>query len=257
MNKRTHAWTLGSERRAVGFAGTDPAVEAAARWKRTPTERRACRAERGLVDFGHRGVAAGDAEEVSSLSDLPAALSAVGAVGGAGEGVVEAGATTVSRRLLESGGSLHRRDVCGVETASLGVGLAKRGKGTKITAVTVGDSVPIAVPCASCCAPRIATRRGGPGPQLPRRTARETDRRQSLRQRPVRPTPVETLRGGTDCSAPQHEGPTRPKTVVVCAATVDAGPSSACLPGCKCFAAWLRATSTTSEIYWDWSDSDA
>ena len=129
----------------MGFAGTDPRVEAAARWEGATAERRARRAERGLVDFRHGSAVAGDAGEVPSLSDLPSALAAVGAVGGAGEGVAEAGATAASRRPPEPGGSLHRRDVCGVEKGGLGVGPTKRGKGTKITAVTVGDSLPVAV----------------------------------------------------------------------------------------------------------------
>lgn len=129
----------------MGFARTDPAIEAAARWEGATAERRARRAERGVMDSGHGGAVAGDAGEVSSLSDLPSALSAVGTFGSTGEGVADAGATVASRGPLESGGSLHRRDVCGGEKRGFGVGPTKRGKGTKITAVTVGDSLPIAV----------------------------------------------------------------------------------------------------------------
>ena len=142
---QTHAWTLGSQRRAVGFAGTDPAVEAAARWKRAAAEGPARGVERGLVDFGHGGTVAGVAAEISSVPDLPWPLSAVGPFGGAGEGVAEAGETAESRGPLESGGSFDRREVCGGEKRGLGIGPTKRGKGTKITAITVGDSVPIAV----------------------------------------------------------------------------------------------------------------
>ena len=142
---QTHAWTLGSQRRAVGFAGTDLAVEAATGWERAAAEGPAHRAERGLVDFGHGGAVAGDAGEVSSLSDLPSPLSAVGAFGGAGEGVAEAGATVASGGPLEPGRSFHRRDLCGGEKRGLGIGPTKRGKGTKITAITVGNSVPVAV----------------------------------------------------------------------------------------------------------------
>ncbi len=142
---QTHAWTLGSQRRAVGFAGTDPAVEAASGWERAAAEGPACRAERGFMDFGHGGAVAGDAGEVSSLPDLPSALSAVGAFGGAGEGVAEAGTAVAGRGSLEPGGSFHRRDLCGGEKRGLGMGPTQRGKGTKITALTVGDSLPIAV----------------------------------------------------------------------------------------------------------------
>ena len=131
MNKRTHAWTLGSQRRAVGFAGTDPAVEAAARWERATAERRARGAERGFVNFGHGGTVTGDAGEVPSLSDLPSALSAVGAFGGTGEGVAEVGATTASRSSLESGGSLHRRHVCGGEKGASGWVLPSEARGPR------------------------------------------------------------------------------------------------------------------------------
>jgi len=142
---QTHAWTLGSQRRAVGFAGTDPAVEAAAGWEGATAEGPAHGVERGVMDFGHGGAVAGDAAEVSSVPDLPSPLSAVGAFRGAGEGVADAGTPVAGRRPTEPGGSFHRRDVCGGEKRGFGIGPTKRGKGTKITAITVGDSVPIAI----------------------------------------------------------------------------------------------------------------
>ena len=129
----------------MGFVGTDLAVEAAARWEGATSQGPARGVERGFMDFGYGGAVAGDAGKISFLPDLPSPLSAVGAFGGAGEGVAEAGATVESRRPLELGGSLHRRHVCGGEKRGLGVGPTKRGKGTKITAITVGDSVPVAV----------------------------------------------------------------------------------------------------------------
>ena len=144
-NQTHDAWTLGSQRRAVGFVGTDPAVEAAARWEGATAAGPARGVARGLVDFRHGGAVAGDAGEVSSVPDLPSPLSAVGAVGGTGKGVAEAGEAVASRGALESGRSLHRRDLRGREKRGFGVGPTKRGKGTKITALTVGDSVPIAV----------------------------------------------------------------------------------------------------------------
>jgi len=142
---QSHAWTLGSQRRAVGFAGTDLAVEAAAGWERATAEGPAHGVERGVVDFGDGGAVAGVAAEISSVPDLPSPLSAVGAFGSAGEGVAEAGAAVASRGPLESGGSLYRRYVRSGEKRGFGIGPTKRGKGTKITAITVGDSVPIAV----------------------------------------------------------------------------------------------------------------
>ena len=145
MKNQTYAWTLGSQRRAMGFVGTDPAVEAAARWEGATAEGPAHGVERGVVDFGDGGAVAGVAAEVSSVPDLPSPLSAVGAFGSAGEGVAEAGAAVAGRRPTEPGGSFHRRDLCGREKRGFGVGPTKRGKGTKITAITVGDSLPIAI----------------------------------------------------------------------------------------------------------------
>jgi transposase len=129
----------------MGLAGTDSAGEAAARWERTTAEGSASSAERGLMDSGYGGTVAGVAEEISSVPDLPSPLSAMGAFGRAGESVKETGATAPGGGPLELGGSLHRRDLCGREKRGLGIGPTKRGKGTKITAITVGDSVPIAV----------------------------------------------------------------------------------------------------------------
>ena len=144
-NQTHDAGTLGSQRRAVGFVGTDLAVEAAARWERAAAEGPARGVERGVVDFGHGGAVAGVAAEVSSVPDLPSPLSAVAPARRGGEGVADAGAAVAGRGPLEPGGSFHRRDLCGGEKRGFGVGPTKRGKGTKITAITVGDSVPVAV----------------------------------------------------------------------------------------------------------------
>lgn len=42
-------------------------------------------------------------------------------------------------------GSIYRRDLCGREKRGLGVGPTKRGKGTKITVIAAGNSLPLAV----------------------------------------------------------------------------------------------------------------
>jgi transposase len=69
----------------------------------------------------------------------------MGAFWEAGEGAAEVGRTATGGGPAEPGRSLHRRHVCGGEKRGLAVGPTKRGKGTKITAITVGDSVPIAI----------------------------------------------------------------------------------------------------------------
>jgi len=97
------------------------------------------------VDTGDRSAVARVAQEISALSNLPSALPAVGALGATGAGVTSTGGAIAGRGAVESGGSLHRRHVRSGEKRGFGIGPTKRGKGTKITAITVGDSVPIAV----------------------------------------------------------------------------------------------------------------
>ena len=69
----------------------------------------------------------------------------MGKVGGTGTGAADSGRTITGGGAIESGGGLSGHGLCGREKRGLGVGPTKRGKGTKITAITVGDSVPIAV----------------------------------------------------------------------------------------------------------------
>jgi transposase len=145
MQLNRDAGTLGSQRRAVASVRANIAAQTTARREGATARRYALGVERSVMDFGHWSAVARAAQEVPALSDLPSALSAVGANGEAGEGVAEASPAAAGRGPAESGGSLHRRHLCGREKRGLAVGPTKRGKGTKITAITVGDSVPIAV----------------------------------------------------------------------------------------------------------------
>ena len=91
---------------------------------------------------------AGDAQvpAVPAVSNVPPAVSAMGASEAVRESLAETGKTAARRGAIEPGRRKHhRRDLCGREKRGLGVGPTKRGKGTKITAITVGDSVPVAV----------------------------------------------------------------------------------------------------------------
>jgi hypothetical protein len=62
--------------------------------------------------------------------------------GSAGRGLAKSGQ-------VRSGRVLHRRDLCGGEKGGAGVGKTKRGKGTKLMAVTDSAGAPIAVHTAS------------------------------------------------------------------------------------------------------------
>ena len=139
------AWTLGSQRGAVESAGADLAATEATGRQRAAARRYSCGVERSVVDSGYGGAMARTAQEISAVPDMPSAISAMGAVRETDEGAAETGPTSAGRGSLESGGSLHRRHVRGRQKGGLAVGPTKRGKGTKITAITVGDSVPIAV----------------------------------------------------------------------------------------------------------------
>ena len=252
---QTHAWTLGTQRRAVGFVGTDPAVGAAARWKGATAEGRARGAERRVVDFRNGGTVAGDTGKISSVPDLPSPLSAVGAFGGAGEGVAETGAPVASRGTLESGGSLYRRDRCGGEKRGFGIGPTKRGKGTKITAITVGNSLPVAVSvqAASPHESQLVEETLGHSflDQLPERLigdkAYDSDKLDRQMQKQY----------GVQMIAPHRSNRARP--------TQDGRPLrryrrrwtvERLFAWLQVFRRWLPATSTTSTISWVWSDSD-
>ena len=67
----------------MGFDGTNFAVGATVGWEGATAEGPTRGVERSFMDFGHGGAVAGVAEEVSSVPDLPSALSAMGALLGA------------------------------------------------------------------------------------------------------------------------------------------------------------------------------
>lgn len=129
----------------MDFTGADSPAQTSARWERTSASGYASGTERCFVDSRHGSAVAGVAEEIPAVPNLPSAISVLGSLRSTGEGAEETGEIVACRRPAESGGSLHRRDVCSREKRGLGVGPTKRGKGTKITAITVGDSIPIAV----------------------------------------------------------------------------------------------------------------
>jgi transposase len=85
------------------------------------------------------------AGEVSAVSDLPPALSAVDSVGQAGTGAAIAGQTSARARQAESGRSVRRCYLRERKKRGFGVGPTRRGKGTKIVAVAADNSLPLAV----------------------------------------------------------------------------------------------------------------
>ena len=126
-------------------AGADIAAATTARRERTTARRYPFGVEWSVMDSGHWSAVAGAAQEIPAVPDVPSPVSAMGAFGETGEGVAKISRPAAGGRPTESGRSLHRCHVCSREKRGFGIGPTKRGKGTKITAITVGDSIPIAV----------------------------------------------------------------------------------------------------------------
>lgn len=69
----------------------------------------------------------------------------MGAVGRIRKGVAAAGPAPPGRRTAGFKRGFRGRNLCGREKRGLGIGPTKRGKGTKITAIAAGHSLPLAV----------------------------------------------------------------------------------------------------------------
>lgn len=118
-------------------------------WQGATATRRACCVEWGLVDLAHRSTLEGLTQSLSTLSNLSPAFPEM-AEGrsfpsdftGAGRGSGPPWKIGPERRS-------HRRLLRGSEKGGPAVGKTKRGKGTKIMAVTDGNGVPVAVHVAS------------------------------------------------------------------------------------------------------------
>ena len=139
----------GSYRCPMGHPARGVCGTAACRWQGATAAGGACGVEWGVVDLAHRSPLEGLTRSLSTLSNLSPAFSEM-AEGrsfrsdftGAGRGSSAAGKARPERRS-------HRRLLRGSEKGGSAVGKTKRGKGTKIMAVTDGHGVPVAVHVAS------------------------------------------------------------------------------------------------------------
>ena len=107
--------------------------------------RHALRAERGAVGAGHRRAVEGAAGTVSSIPDLPPAVSVLGAQRQTGRSATGAGAVPARKRTTESGRSVRGCNLRERNKGGLAVGPTRRGKGTTIIAIAAGNSLPLAV----------------------------------------------------------------------------------------------------------------
>src|SRR6266436_4654921 len=135
----------GPHRRPVGVARTAVPSQATGRWARPAVARYASGAERCLLGFAHRRSLARSAASLSSLSDLSSPLPAVAALRAAHTTAPETGGGLARPRKARSERVLHRRQLQFGEKRGSAVGPTRRGKGSKIMAISDGHGLPLAV----------------------------------------------------------------------------------------------------------------
>ena len=139
----------GPHRRPVGGARTTVSSKAPGGWARSTVAGYASGAERRLLGATHRRSLARFASSVSSLPDLSSPFPAVAALRAA-----HAVAAEVGRRLARSREAgferiVHRRQFQFGEKRGSAIGPTRRGKGSKIMAISDGHGLPLAVHVAS------------------------------------------------------------------------------------------------------------
>ncbi len=129
---KSDAWTLGSERCGVVRVGADSTTgPTCVEWR--------------VVGAGYRSAVARASEQVSPVPDVPSPVPTVGARRQAGEDPAPAGYRVTDPRAVAVGRGVHRRLLHGGEKRGFAVGPTKRGKGTKIMAISNDHSLPLAV----------------------------------------------------------------------------------------------------------------
>jgi transposase len=139
----------GSYRRPVGSSRTAFPSEETGRRARPALARHALRAEWCFLDFAHRRSLARPAFSLSTLPNLSSALPAVAALGVAHPTAAETGRGLTRPREAGSERDLHRRQLQLGEKRGSAVGPTRRGKGSKIMAISDGHGLPVAVHVAS------------------------------------------------------------------------------------------------------------
>ena len=139
----------GPHRRPVGGARTIVSSETPGGSAWSAVARYASGAQRCLLGFAHRRSLARSAPSLSALSDLSSPLPAVAALGVAHPVAPETGRRLTRPRKAGFERSLHRRQLQFGEKRGSAVGPTKRGKGSKIMAISDGHGLPLAVHVAS------------------------------------------------------------------------------------------------------------
>jgi len=133
----------------MGVARTAVSSETTGRWARPAVAGHASGVERCLVGFAHRRSLARSAPSLSSLSDLSSPLPTVAALGTAHQAAAETGRRPARSWKAGLERIVHRRQLQFGEKRGSAVGPTRRGKGSKIMAISDGHGLPVAVLVAS------------------------------------------------------------------------------------------------------------
>jgi len=139
----------GPHRCPVGGVGTVVSSKAADRWTRSALAEHTRSAQRGSLDFAHRRSLARPAFSLSALPNLSPSFSAVAAFGFAATAAAETGRGSTRPRQARSERSIHRRQLQRGEKRGSAIGPTRRGKGSKIMAISDRHGLPFAVYVAS------------------------------------------------------------------------------------------------------------
>ncbi len=139
----------GPHRRPVGGARTAVPSQATGGWARSAVARYASGAERCLLGLAHWRSLARSAASLSSLSDLSSPLPTVAALRVAHPAAPETGGRLTRSRETRSERIVHRCQLQFGEKRGSAVGPTRRGKGSKIMAISDGHGLPLAVHVAS------------------------------------------------------------------------------------------------------------
>jgi transposase len=139
----------GSHRRPVGGARTTVSSETPGRWARPTVAGYARGAERCFLGFTHRRSLARSAASLSPLPNLSSPLPTVAALGFAHPTAAETGGGLARSRKVGFERVVHRCQLQFGEKGGSAVGPTRRGKGSKIMAISDGHGLPLAVHVAS------------------------------------------------------------------------------------------------------------
>src|SRR3974377_527191 len=139
----------GPYQRPVGGARSAVPSAAAVRWTRPTLARHTRCSQWGALDLAHGRSLARSTESLSALSDLSSPFSALAAFRSAVEITPETRRGLTRPRQARSERSVCRRQLQLGEKRGSAIGPTRRGKGSKIMAISDGHGLPVAVHVAS------------------------------------------------------------------------------------------------------------